>query len=163
MEKSKQATRRLYRSTKERIIAGICGGLAEHFQIDPILIRLIFILLSLINGLGIIIYIVLWLLLPRGIVVTESPGNGSEELSEPPGEPIGEKEAEESQETLIIGLLPLWQRALVLGLVPIIVGAIFLMEKLGYFPSIWILGRIFWPALLLIVGILVIVAGVTKR
>ena len=69
MESYKSMSNKLYRSEKGRVVVGVCSGLAEHFNTDPIFVRLIFVLLSLINGLGIIIYTVLWLVLPRGIRV----------------------------------------------------------------------------------------------
>jgi len=57
--------RKLYRSEKDRLIAGVCGGLAEYFNTDPILVRLIFVLFAFVSGLGIIAYIVLWIIAPR--------------------------------------------------------------------------------------------------
>jgi phage shock protein C len=57
--------RKLYRSEKNRLIGGVCGGLAEYFNTDPTLVRLIFVILALISGLGIIAYIVLWIITPR--------------------------------------------------------------------------------------------------
>jgi len=51
-----EETRKLYRSRSDRILFGVCGGLGAHFTIDPTLIRLTFVLLSLANGLGIILY-----------------------------------------------------------------------------------------------------------
>ncbi len=56
-------TRRLYRSRKEKIIAGVCGGLAEYFDIDPVIVRLLMVLLF-IYGVGIIIYILAWIMIP---------------------------------------------------------------------------------------------------
>lgn len=58
--------RRLYRSGKEKIIAGVCGGFGEYFRIDPVLIRIIFVI-SLFASFGtmIIIYIILWIIIPR--------------------------------------------------------------------------------------------------
>jgi len=56
-------TRRLYRSRKDKIIAGVCGGLAEYFDIDPVIIRLLMVLLF-IYGVGIIIYILAWIMIP---------------------------------------------------------------------------------------------------
>jgi phage shock protein PspC (stress-responsive transcriptional regulator) len=55
---------RIYRSNKEYIIAGVCGGLAQYFKVDPTLVRLIFILLSFGGGSGVLIYLILWLVLP---------------------------------------------------------------------------------------------------
>ena len=57
--------RKLYRSEKDRLIAGVCGGIAEYFDTDPVWIRLVFVLFTFISGLGIIAYIVLWIITPR--------------------------------------------------------------------------------------------------
>jgi len=54
----------LYRSEKDKILAGVAGGLAEYFEVDANLIRFIFILLTLLGGSGILMYIILWILLP---------------------------------------------------------------------------------------------------
>lgn len=58
-------SRRLYRSRTDRSIAGVCGGLAEFFRIDPTLLRLITLLLILFGGLSIWIYIILWIVIPE--------------------------------------------------------------------------------------------------
>lgn len=57
--------RRLFRNPDDTIIAGVCSGLAAYFGIDAVYMRLAFILLTFIHGLGIIIYIILWLIMPR--------------------------------------------------------------------------------------------------
>ena len=57
--------RKLYRSEKNRLIAGVCGGLADYFNTDPVIVRLIFVLFAFVSGLGIIAYIVLWIIAPR--------------------------------------------------------------------------------------------------
>jgi len=57
--------KRLYRSTTDRKIAGVCGGLAEYFKIDPTIIRVIFFILLLPGGFpGFIPYVILWLIVP---------------------------------------------------------------------------------------------------
>lgn len=56
---------RLMRSRTEVIIAGVCGGLAEYFAIDPVIVRLIFVLVTLTSGLGLLIYPILWLVMPK--------------------------------------------------------------------------------------------------
>lgn len=57
--------KKLYRSTADRKIAGVCGGLAEYLDIDPTIIRVIFVILLLPGGLpGFIPYIILWLVVP---------------------------------------------------------------------------------------------------
>ncbi len=57
--------RRLYRSEEDRVVAGICGGLGEYFNIDPVLIRLLWIVSMMLGGGGLIIYLLGWLLIPR--------------------------------------------------------------------------------------------------
>jgi len=57
--------KRLYRSKKERIIAGVCGGLGEYFGIDPTIVRIIWVLLGLMGGSGIIAYIIAWIIIPE--------------------------------------------------------------------------------------------------
>ena len=58
--------KRLFRSKKNRIIAGVCGGIGEYSKIDPVIIRLLWVLLSLIWGLGILVYIIAWIIMPEG-------------------------------------------------------------------------------------------------
>ncbi len=55
---------KLYRSRSERKIAGVCGGLAVYFKVDPFLIRLIFILFFLAGGAALLIYVIMWLIVP---------------------------------------------------------------------------------------------------
>jgi phage shock protein C len=56
--------RRLYRSNNEKMIAGVCGGLAEYLDLDPSIVRLLFVLLALTFGNGILIYLILLLVMP---------------------------------------------------------------------------------------------------
>lgn len=59
-------TKRLYRSKRDRKIAGVCGGLAEYFDIDPTLVRVIAIILLLPGGLpGLVPYLILWVVVPE--------------------------------------------------------------------------------------------------
>ena len=58
-------TKRLYRSGKDRILGGVCGGIGEYFNVDPTLIRLAWILFSLLYGSGVLVYIVAWIIIPR--------------------------------------------------------------------------------------------------
>ncbi len=57
--------RRLYRSREDRWIAGVCGGLARYFGVDPTPIRLGFILLSLWSGVGVLVYLIMVLVVPE--------------------------------------------------------------------------------------------------
>ena len=57
--------KRLLRSRNDRIVAGVAGGLAAYLNTDPLFVRLGFLLLSFLNGMGVLLYLVLWLLLPN--------------------------------------------------------------------------------------------------
>jgi phage shock protein PspC (stress-responsive transcriptional regulator) len=61
--------KRLYRSRKDRIVAGVCGGIGEYFSIDPNIIRILWVLFGL-TGTGIIAYILAWVIIPE-----EQPGS----------------------------------------------------------------------------------------
>ncbi len=57
--------RRLYRSGKDRILGGVCGGIAEYLGVDPVIIRLLWVLAALTWGSGILLYIIFWIIIPR--------------------------------------------------------------------------------------------------
>ncbi|WP_129671423.1 PspC domain-containing protein [Candidatus Chloroploca sp. Khr17] len=57
--------RRITRSRNERVVAGVAGGLGAFFNIDPMFVRLAFIVLAFINGIGGVLYLVLWLIVPN--------------------------------------------------------------------------------------------------
>ena len=60
-----EATKKLYRSRTERWFAGVCGGLGTYFGIDPTLVRVLFVIFALTFGSGLLIYLILWLLIPN--------------------------------------------------------------------------------------------------
>ncbi len=57
--------KRLYRSRRNRLLAGVCGGLGEYFNTDPTIIRIMWVIISLAYGFGIAAYIIAWLLIPN--------------------------------------------------------------------------------------------------
>jgi len=57
--------KKLMRSSSERMIAGVAGGVADYLNMDPTLVRLLFVLLALAGGPGILIYIILWIVMPE--------------------------------------------------------------------------------------------------
>lgn len=57
--------KRLYRSRENRMIAGICGGLGEYFEIDPTIVRLLWILAIFVAGGGILAYLIAWIVIPQ--------------------------------------------------------------------------------------------------
>src|SRR5690242_2787193 len=70
--------RRLYRSRDERMIAGVCGGIAEYFAIDPVIVRVIAVALVFAGGAGLLAYAAAWLLVPEeGADPLERPGRAA--------------------------------------------------------------------------------------
>ena len=61
---------RLVRSRSDRVIAGVAGGLAHHFDVDPTLVRVLWVLAVVVGGFGILAYIILWIVLPSGDTTT---------------------------------------------------------------------------------------------
>jgi phage shock protein PspC (stress-responsive transcriptional regulator) len=85
-----QGTRRLFRDPDQRILGGVCGGLGVYFRIDPVILRLVFVIL-IFSGFGIPVYLVLWIITP----LAQTP---SERL-EMRGEPVTVKNIERSVKT----------------------------------------------------------------
>lgn len=56
---------RIFRSKKDRIIGGVCGGIGEYLNVDPVLIRLIAITLFLLGGITLLVYVLAWIIIPR--------------------------------------------------------------------------------------------------
>ncbi|MGM0408916.1 MAG: PspC domain-containing protein [Bacteroidota bacterium] len=66
-----QATKRLYRDPDNRFLGGVCGGLGAYFNIDPIVFRILFILIFFGMGSGLIIYIILWIAMPEATTTAQ--------------------------------------------------------------------------------------------
>ena len=58
--------KRLYRSKKDRMLGGVCAGLGEHLDVDPTVIRLVWVVVTVLSlGTGIIVYILAWIIIPE--------------------------------------------------------------------------------------------------
>jgi phage shock protein C len=57
-------TRKLYRSRTDRKLAGVCGGLAQYFNLDATLIRVLFVVLAVLGGSGLVLYLAMWIIVP---------------------------------------------------------------------------------------------------
>ncbi len=60
-----RAHKRLYRNPDDAVLGGVCGGLGTYFNIDPVWIRIIFLLLLLAGGVTLLVYIILWIVIPK--------------------------------------------------------------------------------------------------
>ncbi|KAB2841895.1 MAG: PspC domain-containing protein [Melioribacteraceae bacterium] len=74
---------RFYRSRKYRVIGGVAGGLAEYWHLDPVVARVLFIIVALMTGVGVLLYIILWIIIPEEPLTM--PNFGKEEFGEKTG------------------------------------------------------------------------------
>jgi len=122
--------RRLYRSSDAKVIGGVCGGLGEHFDIDPTWVRLLFVLLIFASGLGLIAYIIGWIVIPRRVLPVES-----QSPADAPAAGASKPPAKHGP-----GFLP--------GIILIGLGMIFLLHRFFF----WFDFEYIWPLVLIGIG-----------
>jgi len=127
---------KLTRSRSDQMIAGVCGGLAEYLDLDPVLVRLAFVVLLFASGVGLPIYIVLWIIMPVG--------NGETAVyAEPSTEPLkvnvdnGNGNGRVSQPVTI-------------GAILLLLGFYFLFSEIGWLT--WLQGGLIWPLIIIAFG-----------
>ncbi len=76
------AARRLTRSTTDRKIAGVCGGLAEYIGTDPTLVRILWVLAVVAGGFGFLAYVIMWIALPEGPAGAVPPAISATRIAE---------------------------------------------------------------------------------
>jgi phage shock protein C len=153
---------KLYRSKKDCVIGGVCGGIAEYFDIDPTLVRLLAILIFFFGGSGIIAYIIGWIIIPQ------NPNGNTEDNSENKSEIKGktkkgtdkaDKKAEENLSEERLKGNSERNKNIILGIILIITGLIFMGGTL--FPWItWIAWGTFWPVIIIVVGLVIIIRSI---
>jgi phage shock protein C len=150
---------RLYRSRTDRFLGGVCGGIGKYIGIDPTIVRLIFLVLLLWNGIGFLLYIILWILLPVEGAAESGAANAGDRLTEGV-RGVGEDIRQVAQ-------TPHPQAGLWVGVGLIALGVILFIERIVDALDIWWLTRWFnwstlWPVLLIIVGVALILRGTRK-
>ena len=131
------------RRSRNKVIGGVCGGIAEKLGIDPVVVRLVFALLFFVGGGGLLVYIVLWIVLPEA--PWEMPGSydqssqGADAATGTAGAEAYDKgvPARNSQTQLIVGLIL------------IVLGALFLIG--AFIPGFN--AHDLWPVALIIIGL----------
>lgn len=120
---------RLYRSRDQKVIAGVCGGLGDYFALDPVWFRIGFVVLAFGGGSGVLIYLLMWLIVPE----------------QPAGESVAPGPAAQLSGAVVIGIVLMF------------VGTIALVNTMA--P--W-LGQYFWPVILLIGGLALVLGGINR-
>ena len=128
---------RLYRSNTDKVIGGVAGGLADYLNIDPVIVRILFVLLAIFGGSGVLIYIILWIVIPAQLYSFGTSETSGEEVKVEI-DPIA------SQRKTNTGF--------VAGLVLIAFGLLFLADQLIPYYHLWD----FWPVLLIVAGVFII-------
>jgi phage shock protein C len=139
--------KRLYRSTTDRFIAGVCGGLGDYFDIDSAFVRLLFVIAAFTGGLGIIAYIVLAVTVPEA---PEADGTLNQEKRMNKDKVENKKSVREEREDRNDNYIG--------GSILVTIGAIFLANN--FLPG-FSFGQL-WPLVLVAIGIGLLTRG-TKR
>jgi len=144
---------RLYRSYKNSVIGGVCGGLGEYLNTDPILFRVLFAVAFLVGGTGLLAYIILWIVIP----IEEIPNISQRDSYDKSSNSINMEEEKNNNEIHPENMEQqkkqqkndgnLWG-----GLILITLGAIFLIDR--FVPRIDF-GDL-WPLILIVVGVILI-------
>ncbi len=150
--------KRLYKSRKNKVIDGVCGGIAEYFDADPVLVRVIFVLLAFAGGSAIIAYIVGMIIIPvRSLEEEAAAAQDNKDLQTTGSQ--GEKQKEFSGTG----------GALVVGIALVFLGAMFVLKNFDFFnfyPFYW-LRHHFWeyfiPGLLIVTGVVLIRKSSEKK
>jgi phage shock protein C len=158
--------KRLYRSRSDRMIWGVCGGLAKHFNVDPTIIRIIAVLSIFLNGLGVLAYIILAIVVPLESSKATTPedtikenveemkeaasGLGREIRSTFVREESASEEATKAHH----------RSRNTIGIIIILIGVIFLLASFDLFW--WFRWTYLWPLILIAIGVLVIVSARRK-
>jgi len=124
------------------MIAGVCGGLAEYFSIDPVLVRLLFVLAFFLQGMGLLAYIILW------VVVPQQKDDGTVADAEVPPIPNESGSPEEKAARSAEAETRKQKRSKVGGYLLIGIGAFFLADN--FMP--WFSFGDYWPVILIAVG-----------
>lgn len=150
--------KKLYRSVTDKMLGGVCGGLAEYFEIDPVIVRLIFVLAVIFGGSGILAYIILWIIIPQKPYII-TPFNQSNQTSADSGGTGDEKKTENQNFTMNTALENKEsKKSIYAGAFLILLGGIFLLDN---FVPRFDFGD-FWPVILIGIGIAIILNARNK-
>jgi len=151
---------RVYRSVRDKMIGGVCGGLADYFRVDVTLVRLIALVALFAGGVGFLAYLAAWVIIPIYPSDQEGyTGNYKREVGdvvkevvsdvEEAAKDFGRHESHESHEN----------RTKIAGGVLVVLGVVFLLEH--WFPF-WFNMSKMWPIILIFIGLVIIVRGGRK-
>jgi len=146
----------LYRSRTNRVFGGVAGGIARSLNTDPAIVRLIFALMIIAGGGGILLYLILWIAIP------EEPFEFYQESEAAGGaNPVNESASPDSPIPQPVYPPRRNNGALIAGLILICIGAIFLIDR--FLPDIRIHFHDFWPLIIVFAGIALIISSLSGK
>jgi phage shock protein C len=162
-----EKTNRLYRSSTSRVFGGVAGGIADYFDVDPIIIRMLFVVIAFAGGGGALVYLILWIAIPLRPIIPPVFNMGSGDSTTPPPPPGTPGSSSEPSQPFNAEPIPPFQSTtersnrggLIGGLVLITLGGIFLADK--FIPHINF-GDL-WPIILVVVGAVLIVTTFSDK
>lgn len=137
------STTRLVRSETNKMIAGVCGGLAEYLNIHPVIVRLAFLILGLASGMGVIIYLILAVITPSAANTGLTPPSikeNMEQLGTTLSQSVEQIQHNPGAPYVVAGAL-------------IILGVYFLLQSLGIWAQIQGVWGWVWPLVLIGSGV----------
>jgi len=165
--------KKLYRDEYHKVIGGVCAGLADYFEMDPTIVRLLFAFAFFVGGVGLIPYIVLWIVLPKKGYPYNNFGNPTVDYTVPPQQP-GEPYVPPFRQSNPfgdgpykadpVGAMPPKQKShagIIIGVILIMIGAAILIDNYDLIPD-FDFGNL-WPVILVVVGLSLIVSGQTRQ
>ena len=149
--------KKLYRSVTDKMVGGVCGGLADYFAIDPVIVRLIFVLAVIFGGSGILAYIILWIIIPQKPYII-TPFNSEQQKGD--ASSSTEEKKNESAELNMNAIYnkPQNNRSIYAGAFLILLGGLFLLDN---FVPRFNFGD-FWPLILIGLGLAIILNAKNK-
>ena len=154
-------TKKLYLSRIDRMIGGVAGGLAEYFDMDPTLVRVLFAISVAFSGAGILAYVVLWIVVPEQPLIFQTTESESSTKKESEQSSSSEKEKFTYFSTNEINKAmdsARHNRKTLGGAILIVVGVLFLLDNLV--PR-FDLGT-YWPLILIAIGVAIILKAINN-
>jgi len=177
--------KKLYRDEYRRVLGGVCSGLADYFDMDVTIVRLLFVFVALAGGFSIIPYVILWIVLPKKGTLYNTFGNPTVDYRVPPQQPQGDAQSTPPPSSSQYGRNPFanepyWSApysgdpvqnmpprrqnshtGIIIGVVLIVLGGIILVDNYDLIPDIDF-GDL-WPVIPIVVGLSLLVSSQIKH
>lgn len=155
------STQKVYRSETDKIIAGVAGGLGDYFELDPSLIRLLFLLFTLAGGSGVLIYLILWIVIPSrsklssGVATEQTMKDNVKEIEKKAkdmAESVSKAEQKHTKEEPMSKQQNHHEPRRWFGIFLLILGGLWLLRNMGLINP-----DVLWPLAIITIGVLTLI------